>query len=138
MGALKSALDMDDDLVLLLATIQQASYMKGFEAPHGASCYEYSDEEVYDWNFYLWNISFFLFGLQFTHLDVGPLSHYSINLKSIKNWGVAGWTFTAVIVALALSIFYFDIKGLLLSDCLWRYILWLVVLVGFFVWNTCR
>jgi hypothetical protein len=36
------------------------------------ACYEYSDEEVFDFNWSHFVIGFFFLGLQYTHMDFGP------------------------------------------------------------------
>lgn len=47
--------------------------MKDFHAQTPATCHDYTPEEVFNWNFYLWVTSFILLGLQFTHADIGPM-----------------------------------------------------------------
>ena len=36
-------------------------------------CYEYTDDEIFNWNFNYWTVGFILFGIQFSHIDIGPM-----------------------------------------------------------------
>lgn len=55
----------------------------------GASptCKIYTQEEVFNYNYLFWAASF-MFGLNFTHLDVGPLQKFSLDWNDMKTWGV--------------------------------------------------
>lgn len=83
-------------------------------------------------------MGFFLLGLQWTHLDVGPLQHFTLTWASIQNWGLFLKGVAVLLVGLIGSLLYLDFEGLKRSHVVHRYLIWLVILVGFMVFNTKR
>jgi len=66
----------------------------------GTRCYVYSDTEVFTYNYLIWGSGFFLFGLQFTHLDVGFMQGFTLSWDSMKIWSIKIWIFFSAIVGL--------------------------------------
>lgn len=97
--------------MLLAHTLQDAEYMKSLDSV-GAECHEYTDDEVYQWNFYLWCSGFFLLGLQFTHGDVGPLRYFTFTWSTMKLWGPGMWGFFVVVIALLGAVIIVDLKDI--------------------------
>lgn len=58
----QTVLETEDDTLLLLHTIQLGDYMGEQRDAANVSCHEYTDLEVYNWNFYFWVTSFLLLG----------------------------------------------------------------------------
>lgn len=63
------------------------------------TCYEYSSSEIFSYNYWIWMVGFIL-GLNFTHLDEGPLENFTLDIEDIKQWGVGMWIFCACVVLL--------------------------------------
>ena len=71
--------DGEIDLQLLfMHTIAQTSYFSKWQAlgSFTPECHLYSDDEIFQYNFYVWGLGFFLIGLQSTHQDVGPFRRF--------------------------------------------------------------
>ena len=82
-NALKLVLDSDDDMIYLLHTLQDADYLKDVYSREDPACKEYTDDEVFNYNFYFWCTGFFFFGLQFTHFDIGPMASFSLTWEAM-------------------------------------------------------
>lgn len=47
-----------------------------------------------------------MLGLNFTHLDEGPLTHFTLDPLVMKTWGVYMWALFVFVVILLSSILY--------------------------------
>ena len=124
--------------MLLLHSVTDADYMQLIFPTKGASCREYTDEEVFQWNFGLWCTGFFFLGLQFTHTSIGPLKNFKLSGASIRKWGFLEWGIFLLGVTFIASILYVNFMSLIFCDCWFRYLIWSVYLGGFIVFNTMR
>lgn len=71
-----------------------------YQALHGGAnptCYEYSSSELFHYNYFIWMVGF-MFGLNFTHLDEGPLTHFTLDPDVIKTWGSGLWIFAGCVL----------------------------------------
>ena len=134
---LYDVLDTDNDMVLLMQTIYERDYLKGFHVTK-ATCHEFSHEEVFNWNFHLWVTGFLFLGLQFTHLDIGPMQAYVLTWASMKTWGPGYWSVFALQMTVFATTLYLNGEHLLACHVLLRYLVWAALLIGFFVWNSRR
>lgn len=99
-----------------------------------ADCHEYTDDEIFNWNFYYWTTGFILFGIQFTHIDIGPMQHFTLTWASIKTWGPFLWS-VAISLALVFGFALHDIfTEMRLADCFTRYLIWGGGVIAFTVW----
>lgn len=73
------------------------------------SCKVYNTWEVFKYNMLFWNI-LFMFGLNFTHLDQGPLKHFTLDPQDWKTWGRGLWMFFIFLVLLIGSIVYLEVR----------------------------
>ena len=55
-------------------------------------------------NWFHFGIGFFFLGLQFTHMDVGPLQRFTLVPSVMKTWGWFLWSFFIVNVILVVKI----------------------------------
>lgn len=70
------------------------------------SCKEYSNKEVFKFNYLIWTVFFFL-GLQFTHLDTWPFNQITLDWNVMKNWSVYMWAlFLSIMGLIALIAVY--------------------------------
>lgn len=69
---LGNPINFRQDIDAFLYSVQIFNYFGAIETK-GKICHIYTPEEVMDWNFKVWATSFVVLGLNFTHLDVGPL-----------------------------------------------------------------
>ena len=99
-------LESNDDTLLLLHTLQQGDYMREFKHAEYPTCIEYTKEEIFNWNFWLWTASYLLLGVQFTNFDVGPMKHFTCTKASMLKWGPAFWAlFVGVVVTIGYLVY---------------------------------
>lgn len=68
-------------------------------------CHVYTDDQIFSWNFSYWTTGFVLFGINFSHIDVGPMQYFSLSLEAMKSWGAFLWTvFAALLIVLCMII----------------------------------
>lgn len=125
--------------------ISEAAHM-GEQGPYQAlqlnsadpACYEYSSSELFHYNYFIWMVGFIL-GLNFTHLDEGPMQHFTLDIEVIKTWGVGMWIFFGVI-ALLLAVFLIDLLGHYFAIGYFKYYLLLGVLMFgvVYLFNKCK
>ena len=118
-------------------TLQQGNYMNGLGS-YSAECKEYTEEEVFAWNFKLWVSGFFSIGLQWTHMDVGPLSKFTLTWSVMKKWGLPMWIFFIGVVVFGVALVRDDIKGLIDCGEVHRYLIWIALVCGLILLNTIR
>jgi len=69
-------------LMQLFATVGQAKYFE----PNAIGCKIWSNEEIINYNFYVWTLAFYV-GLQNSHLSNIPcLKYWVIDAKQMKTW----------------------------------------------------
>lgn len=128
----------DDSLQGLFKSIYNAEYFKEFEyGQTNPTCKVYSWAEVFKYNMLWWNIAFFL-GLNFTHLDKGPLKNLTLDWQVIKNYGKGMWTILAALTLFIISLLYVIATEYSTIGILNYYIMWAGALFSFMVWNTKR
>ena len=96
-----------DMQLLLMHTIAQTGYFSEFIeklSDFTPTCHKYTDGEIFHYNYYAWCLGFFLLGLQFVHLDAGPLQHFVLVWSVMKTWGWAMWlVFIALVLFIAVA-----------------------------------
>jgi hypothetical protein len=103
------------------------------------TCHEYSDWEVFKYNFGIWCLGFFCLGCQWTHLDNVPaLSKITLDWEDIKMWGPVQKAVVGLFAALIVYLAYSEYTLLTQVGVAKYYLMWIVAVVGFFVWNTKR
>lgn len=123
----------DDYMLDLFHSLTHANYL-GQQVP---TCKVYTTMEVFWYNFIFWNLSFIL-GLNFTHLDNGPMKRLTLDPNVMKTWGKGMWALFAVMVALMASILYENAMNLVKMQKLHVYVAWGIALYGWIKWNTKR
>ena len=101
-------------------------------------CHEYTDDEIFNWNFNYWTVGFLLFGIQFSHVDIGPMKHFTLAPSVMKTWGAFLWTVFVALILFGYLVLKEEYEDLQKADCLTRYLIWLVLIVVYFIWNTKR
>lgn len=126
---------VDDEFVLLLHSITQMNYLGEMDkVGHEYACIEYSNVEVFNYNFFIWCSSFFFIGLQFTHFDVGPMKRFTLDPEAMKTWGAGMWTIFCVLFGM-IGVVLFDVSlHYIKLGILKYYIGWGVALVGAIIW----
>ena len=71
-------------------------------------------------------------------MDIPCISSFSLDWSDMKTWGKYLWALLAVVVVLIGSIIYICFEGFRRSHVVYRYLIWIVILVGGIVWNTKR
>ena len=89
-------------------------------------------------NWFHFGIGFFFLGLQFTHMDVGPLQRFTLVPSVMKTWGWFLWSFFIVNVILVVKILLDVIKGYRESGCVVEYLIFIAAILGYAYWNTKR
>lgn len=84
-----------------------------------------------------WNIAF-LAGLNFTHLDNGPLKHLTLDPADIAEWGKAMWLLALSLLVLIGAILFVICSSYIRLGIFEYYILYAVFLFSAMVWNTQR
>ena len=129
----------DFDL-LFMHTIAQTANLHQLQVSLSRSalvCHTYTDKEVFHYNL-LWCFGFFILGLNFTHLDVGPLQHFELDWQSMKTWGIFLWCVFLAIVALVIYVACHVFSAYKNSGCLWFYMSYIAATCVFIIWNTKR
>lgn len=98
-------------------------------------CHVYTNMELFKYNYLIWTLGFFA-GLQWTHLDVGPLSRLTLDWDTMKTWGKGMWELFAVVVVAICSTVYVTFHGYYAIGILKWYIFWGVFVIGFIVLKT--
>ena len=93
-------------------------------------CHTYSSEEVFNYNFHLWATIFVVFGINFSHMDVGPMQHFTLDPKVMKTWGPGLWTIFATLLVTVGCLLHNTYKVLKQSNCLVAYLIAGAVVVG--------
>jgi hypothetical protein len=80
----------------------------------------------------------FLVGLNFTHLDEGPMKKLELNPEIMKTWGLPMWIFFIVLMLLIAAIFVEVLRVYIAIGILKYYLAWGGFLFGTIIWNTKR
>ena len=100
-------------------------------------CREYTAFEVFKYNYLIWGIAFFL-GLQFTHLDDGPLKKIEFNPEVMKTWGAGLWAFFIALCVLIVGVVLVVCRRYIELGIMKYYIIWATFLFTALIWNTKR
>ena len=119
-----------------MESISQADYF-GTRVKQDPTCKLYSVWDVFHYNMIWWNIAFFL-GLNFTHLDNGPMKHFTLDPSDMKNWGPVLWAMFFALIFAIVEFLRIEVRDYIESGVLHYYVLWATVLVTYLVWNTKR
>ena len=125
------------DIDAFLHSLQIFNYFAVIE-PKGKVCHIYTPEEVMDWNFKVWATTFVVLGLNFTHLDVGPLKHFTLSPSRMKRWRLGMWILWIVVMIIVVGAFVNLCFVLYDSGMLLSYIIVLILLAGtvsILTWN---
>ena len=136
LNVLKGVLKADDPNVVLIHTLQTANYLRAFATP--AECHVYTDDEIFNYNFWLWTAGFILLGINFSHADVGPMKHFTLTWRVMKTWGPVLWGIFICIVLVFAFLLKNEVRVLSESGVLKYYGAFLGALFAFTVWNTKR
>ena len=77
-------------------------------------------------------------GLQFTHLDDGPLKKIEFNPEVMKTWGVGLWAIFLSLIALIISILFVISRNYIDLGIMQYYLIWATLLVTGIILNTRR
>ncbi|CDW80395.1 UNKNOWN [Stylonychia lemnae] len=88
----------------IFMSIEKYTHLQVLNTPKAPHCYVYTDVEVFNYNYYVWTTGFVL-GLQFTHLDVGFLKHFTLDWKEMKKWPWYLWALFISLIAIIGFIF---------------------------------
>lgn len=97
------------------------------------SCKIYTAWEVFKYNILWWNLSF-LVGLNFTHLDNGPMRHLTLDPADIAKWGKPMWIFAIFLLILVLLILLVISSAYIKLGIFSYYIAYGIALILFMVW----
>ena len=84
-----------------------------------------------------WNLAFIV-GLNFTHLDNGPLKHLTLDPADIADWGKGMWMLALSLLLLIAAILFVICSSYIRLGIFEYYILYAVFLFSVMVWNTQR
>lgn len=87
---------------------------------------EYTWWNVFFFNMLAWTLPYFI-GLQFTHLDKGPMQKFSFTPDKMKEWPWFLWAFTAFLVVVLLGLMAYFITVYARAG----------VLLGYFIFGLC-
>ena len=96
-------LSSDKPLQQIFASIDMMDYLTKREQTQPPECHLYSNQEVFNYNYYIWTAAYFV-GLQFTHLDTGVFQQLTLDWNVMKNWPQYMWVIFLGIVALISTI----------------------------------
>jgi uncharacterized membrane protein SpoIIM required for sporulation len=68
-------------------------------------CKTYSYIEVFEFNYFVWTLGFMV-GLNFTHFDQGPMTHFMLDPDVMKTWGSLLWSIFVLMIALLVGVFW--------------------------------
>jgi len=125
-------------MMLLLQSITHSSYLGEETSDDHTECKLYTKWEVFKYNYLVWCIGFILFGCQFTHADVGPMQHFTLSWDSMKSWGVFLWAIFIGIILFVVFLLYSLATAYLAVNILEYYVVWILLLTAFIIWNTKR
>jgi len=77
-------------------------------------------------------------GLQFTHLDDGPLKKIEFNPEVMKTWGVGLWAVFLSLMALIIGILFVISRHYIELGIMGYYVAWATLLVTAIIFNTRR
>lgn len=131
--------EVEDDLVHLFHSLTKMNYLGEIDdAVRNFECKTYSAVQVFNYNFFIWCFSFFWFGLQFTHADVGFMQNLTLDPATMATWGPGMWTVFFIL---------FGLIGVVLLDVLYHYLvigilryyaIWAIALFSAIVWQSRR
>jgi len=119
-----------DPMMQLFQSVQQTDYLR-----QGIGCRTYSEEQIFQYNYYIWTFAFFL-GLQWTHMGQGILGRFVLSWDIMKTWPAILWAvFVALIVgALALvAVMFVHYRA---AHVLPQYAIWLIALPSWFYYKS--
>jgi len=79
--------------------------------------------QCFVFNLFCWQTAFFI-GLQFTHLDCGPMQHFVLKAEAIRKWGFVHWALIVVLLLLGVFLTGYFIWVYHEAGCLLAYVLW--------------
>lgn len=129
--------EIDNTLKGLFKSIAANKYLEEFEFGASPTCKVYSWAEVFKYNMLFWNIAFMM-GLNFTHLDKGPLKEVTLDWQIMKTWGKGMWVIFFFEMILAASVLFILSHVYIEVGIFKYYVIWGSALVSFMVWNTHR
>lgn len=53
-----------------------------------------------------WALGFFVFGINFSHADIGPMKNFTLDPAVMKTWGVGMWILFFAIFGTLLGLLY--------------------------------
>ena len=106
--------------------------------PTSPECHEYTDEEIFHYNFFVWTLAFFLLGLQYTHEDFGPFKRFVLVPAVMKTWGWFLWCYFILWVLFIGFTCYHVFIGYRGAGIFSWYIVWTAFVIGFIYFNTKR
>ena len=125
-----------DPLNELFQSIVEQDYLStfglGFAVP---TCKVYTFLEVFKYNILFWTLPFF-FGLNFTHLDKGPLNKFSLDPKDMKTWGIGLWILFICMILLLGFIVTLIFSAYYAMGILSYYIAYAIALFTLMAWKT--
>jgi hypothetical protein len=77
------------------------NYLKHDSAPE---CRTYTQDDVYNYNYHVWTVAYFV-GLQFTHMDQGIFTNFTLDWNIMKTWPWYMWVLFLGLILLLGSIF---------------------------------
>ena len=92
---------------------------------------QYSDLDVFYYNYFIWTTSFFL-GLNFSHLDHGVVQNFSLNPDRMKGWPTELWVLLGALIGLIFGILGFLFWNYIIFNIWWIYLVFIGVLVLYF------
>lgn len=118
---------------VLFHSIRHTQYLETTDA----SCKTYSDFDVFKYNYFVWCITFFFIGCQWTHInELAP--GFTLTPASIKTWKKGSWAiFLALIIAIVVII-HAVWKVYKVSGVLNLYVTYIFAVVGYMVYKTCK
>lgn len=99
------------------------------------SCKVYTNMEIFKFNYFVWTLGLFA-GLQWTHIDVGPMKNLTLEWDIMKTWGKGMWILFLSILLFILGVVYVTFHVYYVIGYLKWYILYLIWGIGFIALKT--
>lgn len=123
------------DEMILLHTLQHANYLGDYQSVT-PECRTYTSDEVMSYNLWAWATAFIIFGINFSHMDVGPMQHFSLDPSVMKTWGVGLWImFLALLVLLGVLVLN-AYHSYVAAGCALRYLIGGAIIAAYMFLNT--
>lgn len=104
-------------------------YESAFGSHVVPACRDIDDNHVFNFNYYVWTLFYFV-GLQFTHLDNGILSQFTLDWEVMKNWPPILWAVFFLLIGFVGFTFYYLFELYATVGIAFYYQILLVALIG--------